>query len=167
MSEEETFGSLHDKLASEGAELLVEILPDILSGKLQPSPQAESRETYASKWEKKDLELNWAEPADVTSRRIRASSPFPGARAHLGEQMVKVFHAYPMADKNYGNHPNGTIVEANKEEIVVAAGDGSFLAISEMQFPGRKSLTIREIVKGYTFNVGDKFHENFHSATEI
>lgn len=153
----ESFGSLHALLAELGAKVLVEALPDILSGKLTAKTQESEGATYAAKWDKEDTVINWQDSADIIARRIRASSPEPGGRTFFCETLLKVLKGHVVDNQNYLPASPGTIVESNAGELVVASGDGQYLSIDEMQFPGRRCLPIREIVKGYKFNIGDKF----------
>ncbi len=151
------FGSLHDKLKIQGAELLLEILPQILNGNLSPTSQQTSGETYAQKWDKEDLQINWQEHADITLRRIRTCSPHQGARTNLEGNAVKIFKAHDVANQNFPDKGPGEIVELNKGELIVTAGEACYIAIDEMQFPGKKRLPISEILKGHQLTIGNKF----------
>jgi methionyl-tRNA formyltransferase len=71
--------TLHDKLASAGARLLVNTLPDLLAGRVTPTPQPEAGACYASKISKAEANLDFGLPAAELSRSIRAFNPFPGA----------------------------------------------------------------------------------------
>ncbi len=157
IGEDESYGTLHDRLAVVGAEMLVEYLPKILAAELHPEPQKEIGVSYATKWEEEDLCIVWEEEVEITLRRIRASSPHPGARAHVNDKAVKIYKAHRAKDKNYGFFEAGTIVETNRAELIIAAGKQSFLAIDEMQFAGKKVLPITEILKGHTFVKGERF----------
>jgi len=75
----ETAGTLHDRLATAGAELIVEALDDIAEGRAEATPQAEDGVTYAKKISPKFARLDWAKPGPVLDRKIRGLSPFPGA----------------------------------------------------------------------------------------
>lgn len=153
----DTFGTLHDRLAEQGAALIVATLPKILAAGLAPVPQAAEGATHAQKWLTADRDINWAEAAAVTLRRIRACAPSPGARTIFGEQSVKVLSAYQLADQNFPSAAPGEIVEVNRGELVVAAGNREFIAIAEMQFPGKARLPIKEVLTGREFERGDRF----------
>ena len=157
IAEDETFGTLHDKLAPLGAELMVECLPEILAGTLRAVPQPEEGATYAEKWENEDLEIRWSEPALASIRRIRASAPLPGARTTLAGTTVKIYQAHAAANQNFTPAEAGTIVEANKAELIVACGQGEYIALDEMQFPGKNRLLIAQLLRGRSFKVGETF----------
>lgn len=86
---QDTTASLTDRLAQEGAALLVECLPGVFSGALQPTPQDESQATYAGMLKKEDSELNFELPADSLARQARAYNPWPGAfTLWRGERLI-------------------------------------------------------------------------------
>src|SRR5690606_27075105 len=89
IGEWENAGSLHDRLAREGAELLVETLSLLEKGELVPVPQEERLATYAPKLEEKDFILDWSGSTRSLCNRIRALDPWPGARTSLAGKMLK------------------------------------------------------------------------------
>ena len=93
LSATETTASLHDRLAKLGARLIVEALELAACGGLKPVPQPEDGISYAHKIDKSEAPLDWAQPAAVLERRIRAFDPFPGATCRFGEQVLKVWNA--------------------------------------------------------------------------
>jgi methionyl-tRNA formyltransferase len=86
---DDTAGTLHDRLATLGAQLLVETL----AGDFPRRPQDESQATYARKLTKEDGRIDWTKPAVQIERQIRAMNPWPGAFAYLGDLMVKLWKA--------------------------------------------------------------------------
>jgi len=160
VTEEDNFLTLHDRLADLGRDLLLRTIPGILSGSLEAQAQIEEGITYAEKWQKDDLEIRWNEPLQTTLNRIRASSPFPGARTTLAGSLIKIFAA-----EGYGGaHPTtdispGTVVETTDRGIVVQVALGERVVIREMQLPGKKRLPAIEIVRGRGIKVGDRFGE--------
>lgn len=156
---DETYGTLHDKLATAGAELLAKVLPKIISGTLTPGPQPAEGVTYARKWERSDCEIDWTETADRIARRVRACHPQPGARTTFAEDSVKLLRAHVVEQSAPSTAP-GRVIWRSRTELHVSAGGGTVLAIDEMQFPGRRSLPIEEILKGRPIEAGDQFGPN-------
>jgi methionyl-tRNA formyltransferase len=76
---EDTGGSMFEKLAQLGGELLLETIPDYISGKITPQPQPETGSTYAPMLKKEDGLLDFTRPAAELERKIRAFHPWPGA----------------------------------------------------------------------------------------
>ena len=158
LSQDETSGSLHDKLALLSTDLLLETLPKILSGELKAKPQTEDGLTYAEKWGSEEQTIDWNEPAQVTERRIRACSPRPGAKTSLNGEPIKIFEAKIVGNQNYKQAEAGHIVELNKDELVVKTGsDDAFLSLKVMQFPAKKALAISEILKSAKIDTNSIF----------
>lgn len=153
---DDDYGQLAARVAQRGAELLLEHLPSILSGALPAKPQVDLGATYAEKWEKEENQIRWSEPAAVTLRRIRTASPDPGARTSFEDQPVKIYRARPATSAKRNLEP-GTIAEVSRSELVVAAGHDEYIALEELQFPGRKRLPVADIVRGKKFEPGMVF----------
>lgn len=145
----ETAGSLHDRLAQLGAQLVVEAL-----GKL-PLPatvQAEAGVTYAAKIDKAEAAIDWRRTADEIDRQVRAFNPFPGAVGTMGGVAFKVWQAIPEA----GQGTPGELLAVGKAGIVVACGQGA-LRITEMQKAGGKRLPVGQFLAGHALTVGGSF----------
>jgi methionyl-tRNA formyltransferase len=137
----DTAATLHDKLAVLGARLVVAALDRFDT--LVPVPQPAAGITYAAKIGKAEAALDFRQPAAELSRRIRAFDPFPGGSARLGEDIVKVWRAEPVA----GAGVPGTVLAAGRDGIVVACGDGA-LRLTELQKPGGRRLPVADFLRG-------------------
>lgn len=137
---DETAGELHDRLAILGGELLVQKLPEILSGTLEARAQDESGATYAGKIRKRDASINWSSSAQEIARKIKAYNPVPGANFECGTEVVKCLKGHEIGADNGAA---GTVIAAGKEGVDVACGDG-VLRILEVQRPGRRPVTAGE-----------------------
>ena len=160
ISADDSLGSLHDRLAHLGSELLYNKLESIIQGELSPRLQDEAHATYAHKWEKEDALIKWHEPAIVSERRIRASNPIPGARTYNEGQMIKVFVSAVIESSNYPLAAPGTVVGVESDRLVVACGEESFLALLELQLPGHKRLKTSEVLKGFVIERGTLLSDN-------
>lgn len=150
ITEEDTAGTLHDKLAVLGGRLIVEAL-----GKL-PLPlslQPETGVTYASKIEKAEAPLDWRLPATQLARQVRAFNPYPGATVGLDGNTVKVWRAEAQAETR--GSP-GTVIAADKRGILVACGEGT-LRLTELQKAGGKRLPISAFLTGTPILPGATF----------
>jgi methionyl-tRNA formyltransferase len=136
---DETAGELHDRLAGLGGEALVAHLDAILAGDLEAVPQDDSKATYAPKIDKQDARIDWTLPADEAARRIRAYNPFPGAFCFAGDTRIKVWRASAAP----GSGAPGTILQCDREAILVACGDG-VLRLAELQLPGKRRVVAHE-----------------------
>jgi methionyl-tRNA formyltransferase len=136
---DETAGELHDRLAALGGEALVARLDAILAGDVGAIPQDDARATYAPKIDKQDARIDWSLPADEVARRVRAYNPFPGAFCFDGDTRIKVWRAAAVD----GQAPPGTVLQCDREAVVVACGEGA-LRLEEMQLPGKRRVVAPE-----------------------
>ncbi len=161
---DDTAGDLHDRLMTQGADLLVETLRLIESGKATPIPQADLEKEFkelktAPKLTQENTRIDWNNSAQAVYNFIRGMSPYPGAWTTLVDDEkgkktpnVKIFRATAIEDNH--NLPAGTIVTDRKSFLKVAVPDG-FVEIKEIQLPGKKRLPIEEFLKGFK---ADKAH---------
>ena len=152
ITDDDTAATLHDKLADLGAAMIVEALPQL--DRLVPEFQPEAGVTYAHKIGKAEAVVNWSDDAATLSRRIRAFNPFPGMVASLRGTPIKLWQATP---HNATGIP-GTILAADDNGIVVAAGDGA-IRILQLQKPGSKRLPAAEFLSGFPLSAGDCFDQ--------
>jgi len=136
----ETAGSLHDRLAALGGELLVQELTAILGGSLEAVPQDDRQVTYAGKIRKQDAVIDWSCTAEQIGRKIRAYDPVPGASFDLDGEVIKCWKAEAV---DSGEGPVGTILSADKHGVDVACSGGA-LRMLEIQRPGRRRVTAAE-----------------------
>ncbi|MGH8616430.1 MAG: methionyl-tRNA formyltransferase [Burkholderiales bacterium] len=151
---EDTGGTLHDKLALQGAHDIVALLarPE---GWPTPVPQDERQVTYAAKITARDAGVAWMEPAEQIARQVRAFDPAPGTVALLEGTPVKIWKARPVPASGPIVAP-GTIVAITPEAIVVGCGTGA-LAITELQRAGGRRLSAPAFAAGARLAVGQRF----------
>ena len=149
---QETTGQLHDRLATLGAQAMVQALTQL--DQLPPQPQPAEGVTYAHKIDKAEAALNWQRPATELARQLRAFDPFPGGTAQLEGTTIKVWSAQALPDQ--GRAPAGTVLAVHEDGIDVATGDG-VLRLSELQRPGGKRLPCSEFLRGHRIEPGAVF----------
>ena len=146
----ETTTSLTDKVASLGAEMLVEILstPDDLSLTAQP----EEGVTYAHKVLKEEGKIDFSLSADVILQKIRAFTPFPSSFAEHKGTAIKIWAAH----KTQASGPVGSVIQADKHGVVIACGQDAICA-TILQRPGKPKMPVESFLQGYPFDKGDCF----------
>ena len=142
ISEDETTGSLHDKLAELGCPALMKTLSLLANGAAKPEQQDDTHTCYASKINKAEQIINWSEPAATLARKIRAFNPFPIAYTTLGKDRIKIWQAEPSLD---ARGLAGAIIQSDKNGIVVGCGEGA-LRITHLQLPGGKALDVAAVM---------------------
>ena len=135
----ETSGALHDRLAELGAQALAEGLAALRGGRLPAAtPQPDAGATYAHKLEKGEALLDWAAPAEVLARKVRAFLPWPVAEAELAGERVRI-HAADALSLAHAAAP-GTLLAASRDGLDVACGTGA-LRIRALQRAGGRAIT--------------------------
>ncbi len=147
--EDDTGGSLAERLSHAGAELLLETLPDYLAGRLQPRPQDNSQATYAPRLHKADGALDFSQAATRLERQVRAYDPWPGCYFLWQDRRVNVLKA--RAESDPAPDP-GKVVERGGEPAI-ATSDG-FLVLITVQPAGRGPMSGSEFARGARGFVG-------------
>ena len=156
ISGDDTTATLHDRLAQDGAKLVVEALIELeRNGKLPATPQPADGVTYAEKIGKHEAALDWRRPAAVLARQVRAFDPFPGGVGMLEDGTSIKIWAAVATESQRGSAP-GTITDISADGVVVACGEGA-LRLTQLQKPGGKRLPVREFLAGSTLAVGQRF----------
>lgn len=145
-------GTLHDRLASLGAEMIVSALAAVETGRASYTPQPAAGVTYARKVDKSESVLDWSRPAAELARAVRAFRPAPGAASTLYGATVKIWSA--RIERGAGTP--GETLAVGPQEILVACGEGA-LAITQLQRAGGKRLSTAEFLRGQTLAPGTRF----------
>jgi len=154
IKEDDTAGSLHDKLSRIGAKALVRVLDMIERGEVKPIPQNEKLATYAPKIKPEMGRIDWSKEAKNIKNLIHGLSPVPGAFSFFKNKRVRFLKAN-VEDTGTSYSP-GTIVYLDKKCMKIQTGRGLLLP-SILQTEGKKPLTVTEFIKGFRGNTGDRF----------
>ncbi len=151
ISPEDTSATIHDKLAREGACLLLETMENLITGKLIPTAQDPNKATYVPMLQKKDGHINWERSAIDIANFIRGINPWPGAFTFCGDTRLKIYKSKCL-DKESHAAP-GTVLMSFPDEILVATGKGTLL-IEELQGASGKCLLTKEYLCGCSMEAG-------------
>lgn len=138
---EETTGRLHDRLAKQGGQQIVETLAQLDT--LTPQPQPEEGVTYASKIDKAEARIDWTRPAVEVDRLIRGLSPFPGAWCEIAGERVKCLASRLAPGPLPGDLAPGTVLS----DFRIACGTGA-VQITRAQRPGKKPMEVAAFLAG-------------------
>ena len=143
-TEDETGGSLFDRLSELGAELLVKTLPSVFDGTAVYEPQPEESPTpYAGMITKQMGLLDFQKDAETLERLIRGLNPWPSAYTYLNGKTLKIWKA---AVEKSGSEPE-TIIKADKDGIHVVCGQ-DILILQEVQLEGKKRMDAAAFLRG-------------------
>ncbi|HMO18321.1 MAG TPA: methionyl-tRNA formyltransferase [Oligoflexia bacterium] len=158
IDEETDLKKLHDTLSNTGATLLKDTIIEITENNLKPVPQDLSGVTYARKWEKEDSIINWNESSINILNRIRASSPKPGARTYIDDKEFKILKARilsPITDTlDSEKLAPGTFIKSENGIAQIICGDNRAIEPLEVQLSGKKVLSFKDFLRGYSINSG-------------
>ena len=148
---DDTAGSVFETLSTLGADLLIETLPDYLSGGVQPQPQPEEGATYAPMLKKEDGRLDFNADVHELERRVRAFNPWPGTFMDFEGTNLKIHRAHTVPILP-GEKEGVRAVSAGERLIVqnqpaVGAG-GGVLVLDEVQPPGKKLMSGKSFLSG-------------------
>ncbi|MBQ6575847.1 MAG: methionyl-tRNA formyltransferase [Lachnospiraceae bacterium] len=151
ISPDETGGSLFDKLAEEGAKLIVKTLSDIEAGRAKRTPQDDTKATYAGMLKKEMGRIDWQTDASSIERMIRAYTPWPGGFTYLSQKVLKITEAEALTGN--ADRPCGTVTEVSKDHFLVACKSG-MLRVTKVQAEGKKEMTVHDFLLGNSLSVG-------------
>lgn len=155
---DDTSGTLAERLAQVGAQLLLRTLQQVKAGQLQPIPQDHGQATLAPIIKKEHGLIDWTMSAAAIANRVRGFAPWPGAYTFAAGERWTIWAAatLPASAETSGAAPSGspgTVVRANKEGIVVRTGDG-LLCITSLQPAGSRRMAVGDYLAGHPIAPG-------------
>lgn len=136
---------MHDKLSFLGAELLKDTLPCIIAGTNDSIPQDDTKATFASNISREDERIDWQQSAQAIHNHIRGLSPWPVAYTTMDDKNLKLFDAHIVTDKKA---KPGVIIETTKKELIIGTGSNDAIALTEIQFAGKKRMQVVNYLSG-------------------
>lgn len=154
LREDETGGSLFERLAAVGAKLCVRTMAEIEAGTAVYTPQDNAKATHTAKIHKELGSINWMNDAKSIECLIRGLDPWPSAYTRLGEKTLKIWRAHVVPAEPQA--APGCIIKAGKDGIFVQTGDG-ILVLTEVQMEGKKRMPVEAFLNGYPVEAGTYF----------
>lgn len=162
IADDETGGSLFDKLAGVGADLLVKTLDGLEKGEITPVPQNDEESTHVGMIRKDMGKLDFSAQASVLERHVRGLYPWPGTYTYFEGKSLKILKAGVIAETELTpdekNASFGEVVRISAEgdgSIAVRCSDGA-LSISTLQLEGKKRMTASAFLNGHPMKVGEQ-----------
>ncbi len=139
-------GTLHDRLSEMGTKLLLETIPKIVSGEIQPMKQNEEEVTYAWNISREEEKIDFRKDTIDIFNQIRGLNPWPGAYAILDGNIVKIYDSR-ISNSFFTTRKNGEIGKIYEDGIGVSTHDGEII-ITEIQFAGKRKMRVKEYLNG-------------------
>ncbi len=152
ISDDETAGTLHDKMMNIGADLLLKTINQQANGTLKEVPQPSTFNLQPSTFRSapkiftETCEINWNKNVDEIYNLIRGLSPYPAAFTFLNGKKLKIFSA--KKEKSEESNEPGNFFTDNKTFLKFAANDG-FILLKEIQLEGKKKMKIEDFLRGW------------------
>ncbi|AGU82891.1 methionyl-tRNA formyltransferase [Streptococcus anginosus] len=154
IEETDNVGTMFDKLALVGRDLLLESLPSYIAGDLKPVPQDKNQVTFSPNILPEEERIDWTKTNHQIFNQIRGMNPWPVAHTLLNGERFKIYEATPVE----GLGQAGEILVIGKKELIVATGEGA-LSLQTVQPAGKSKMTIIDFLNGLgrQLSVGDFF----------
>lgn len=154
IEETDNVGTMFEKLALVGRDLLLDTLPSYLSGDIKPVPQDKNQVTFSPNISPDGERIDWTKTNRQIFNQIRGMYPWPVAHTLLNGDRFKIYEATPVE----GAGQPGEILAIGKKELIVAAGEGA-LSLKTVQPAGKPKMTIVDFLNGLgrQLSVGDFF----------
>jgi methionyl-tRNA formyltransferase len=141
-------GILHDLLADLGAKTLLSTLRALAKGSVNPTPQDDSKATYAPQLKKKDEIIQWGKTSEQVVNHIRGMNPWPGAYTTYHGKILKVLEA--KTENSTQSLAPGTILQVDKNGIIVQCGQGA-IRLTLLKPQGKKEMAADAFSNGQSF----------------
>jgi len=149
ISDDDNLESLHDRLSVLGSKLLIETIPNIISGNINPIPQDDNQVTYAWNIKREEEKIDFNKNIIDIFNQIRGLSPVPGAYCLLNDEPFKIYKSH--IERRTSDKTNGEIIDVNKNGIYVSCSDG-VLVLEVIQPAGKKRMQVSDYVNGIDKN---------------
>ena len=152
IGDSETAGELHDRLMHKGADLVLKTLETIKEGSVKTTSQKDASQLKSAyKLTRENTRINWEDSLETVFNLIRGLSPYPTAWTMLNngneDLMLKIYKAEP--EHSPHSYSTGKILEEGKT-VKVAVKNG-YVVLKEVQLPGKRKMSIKDLLNGYEF----------------
>ena len=154
IEETDNVGTMFEKLALVGRDLLLESLPSYLAGDLKPVPQDKNQVTFSPNILSEEERIDWTKTNHQIFNQIRGMNPWPVAHTLLNGERFKIYEATPVE----GSGQAGEILVIGKKELIIAAGEGAIF-LKVVQPAGKPKMAVVDFLNGLgrQLSVGDFF----------
>lgn len=155
IEDDDTYGTLYEKMKVAGGKLIVETLEKVADGLITRTKQPDEF-TMAPMIEKNMGNIDWNKSSEEIRNLIRGFNPIPGAYTNINNEKMKIWKAEKSYIQKNEDILPGVVVEANnKDGLHIATADG-ILNIIEIQMPNSKKMLAKDYFNGHTISIGSQ-----------
>ena len=147
INDDDTVGTLHDRLSIMGRDLLLKTLPSIVNHTNKRIKQNELEVTFGFNIKREEELINFNKSRREVFNKIRGLNPNPGGYFLLNEKIVKVYKVEEICNNNYQDKINGERVKIDKNSFFIKVVDG-LIRVLEIKLEGKKRMSVREFLNG-------------------
>lgn len=159
---DDTVATMFDKLSVAGTDLLIETLPKLFAGEIEPQAQVEEEATFSPNITSQQEQIDWRKEAQQIDNQVRAFNSWPVAHTKVDGQRWKIWQVKALDEETSDATP-GTIIKIQKKpaQLWIATGNKTVLAIEQLQPAGKKKMDVAAFINGGAGNlaVGDSFDQ--------
>lgn len=166
IEQQDTGGSLHDRLAELGAEAILQTLTNISAQPPKAEKQDDKLASYAKKLNKTEAWIDWRQSATEIDRHIRAFNPWPTCQSKLADKIIRIHEAHILQhtktdDTTTPHNNSGEIIAYSKHGIDIQCGQGQ-LRLNKCQLPGSRAMAVADLHNGHPdlFKSGQHFTDS-------
>ncbi len=154
ITDQDNVGTMFEKLAQAGRDLLLKTLPAYIAGEIKPIPQDEDQVTFSPNITPEDECIDWNKSNRDVFNHIRGLYPWPVAHTLLNGNRFKIYEA----ELANGQGEPGQIIEKTKDSLLVATVSGA-ISLKTIQLAGKPCMSIADFLNGAgrRLEVGDSF----------
>jgi len=150
IAEDDTYGSLHDKMSEIGALALIDAIELLEKGEVKPEKQNDEASCYAKKINKEFGKIDWNKNSKEILNIIKGLNPTPGAYTFLNGEVFKIWRA---EEYQCDSGKAGIIVDVNKKGFIVKTNDSAII-VTEVQAKGGKKMSCADYLRGHPVEKG-------------
>ena len=140
-------GTMFKKLSLLGRDLLLETLPKLISGDVNPVAQDPDKVVFSPNITSEQEQIDFRLPAHLIDTKVRGLRPAPLGNMVIDELRTKIYDVTPLEEKT--DLEPGKVVRVTKHQLVIAAGDGTTYQINKLKPAGKKAMDITSYLNGH------------------
>ena len=152
IEDDDTYGSLYEKLKTSGGELIVKTLEELQKGTLNREKQPENF-SIAPMIFKENCRIDWSKTAFEIRNLVRGVNPAPGAWTMLDDKVYKIWECEEIEEPSFSKKCGTVLVAYRKEGLIISTGKGA-IKVNVIQAPNSKKMNILDYLRGNSIEIG-------------